>query len=155
MERTKRSRAIAPDVRAIFCRRHQTGRTPLAKIRPVSPVPAMGPGHSTPIRPSRRVGEAPEVFLRWRAGRSVPNSHRQDTTGTKVPGAAPRATSNSIFEPAPMPRTVLARSLVRLASKSKCLAQMNKSRTGASDQKREIRQPGLIRWVQIIARRRW
>ena len=46
-----------------------------------------------------------------------------------------------------MPRTLLARSLVRLGSKSKCLARNNKSRTGASGQKREIRQPGLIGWV--------
>jgi len=33
------------DIQAIFCRRrHQPRRPPLAKIRPGSPAPAMGPG---------------------------------------------------------------------------------------------------------------
>ena len=36
---------IAPDVQAILCRRrHQPRSPPLAKIRPGSPAPGMGPG---------------------------------------------------------------------------------------------------------------
>src|SRR5215467_1623515 len=39
-----------------------------------------------------------------------------------------------------------------MAATNKCLAQSNKSDAGGkATKKREIRQPGLIRWVQIIA----
>jgi hypothetical protein len=35
-----------------------------------------------------------------------------------------------------------------MAATNKCLAQSNKSRTSKATKKREIRQPGLIRWAQ-------
>src|SRR5205823_4031540 len=41
----QRARVAPPEAQAIFCRRrHQPRRPPLAKIRPGSPAPAMGPG---------------------------------------------------------------------------------------------------------------
>jgi hypothetical protein len=39
-----------------------------------------------------------------------------------------------------------------MAATNKCLAQSNKSGAGGkATKKREMRQPGLIRWLQIIA----
>src|SRR2546430_1503157 len=44
----KRRVRDAPDVQAAFCRRrHQPSRPPLARIRPGSPAPAIGPGTVT------------------------------------------------------------------------------------------------------------
>src|SRR5262245_668182 len=41
----KRRARIAPNVQAVFCRRrHHARRPPLAKTRPGSPAPTMGPG---------------------------------------------------------------------------------------------------------------
>ena len=43
--------AVPPDVQAIFWRRrHQPSKPPLAKVKPGSPAPAMGPG--TAAKPS-------------------------------------------------------------------------------------------------------
>jgi hypothetical protein len=42
-----------------------------------------------------------------------------------------------------------AAAIATMAATNKCLAQSNKSRTGGkATKKREIRQPGLIRWAQ-------
>ena len=50
------------DVGAIFCRRHhQPRRPPLAKIRPGSPAPAMGPGPDTPKVAQTALTLRPEV----------------------------------------------------------------------------------------------
>src|SRR5262245_33700855 len=60
----KRRVQIALDVQAIFFRRrHQPRRPPLAKIRPGSPAPAMGPGTARPGTARNASGPVPNSNL--------------------------------------------------------------------------------------------